>query len=118
MGHNDTLSFWRLVFLFLISITLKKQKNMNNKFCDLLNEFLDHECDDYGLSYSWEWNEDMQCCEVIIKKDDHAVCVAFRYNEDMNSLEIELKEGDWYITREYDSSVKYFWIAVARTLFL
>jgi hypothetical protein len=61
---------------------------MNNKFCDRLSEFLDHECENYGLSYSWEWNEDMQYCEVEIKGDDYVVCVAFRYNVDEDSLEI------------------------------
>jgi hypothetical protein len=91
---------------------------MNNKFCDRLSEFLDHECEDYGLSYSWEWNEDMQYCETIIKGYGHATCIAFQYNEDEDALEVKRTEDDWCITREYDSSVKYFWIAVARTLFL
>jgi hypothetical protein len=90
---------------------------MNDKFSDRLSEFLDHECEDYGLSYSWEWNEDMQCCDVEIKRDDHLFCVAFWYNEDEDALEIELTEDSWYITREYDSSVKYFWILVGPALF-
>jgi hypothetical protein len=90
---------------------------MNYKFIDRLIEFLDHECEDYGLSYSWEWNKDTQCCDVEIKRDDHLFCVAFWYNEDEDALEIELTEGDWYITNEYDSSVRYFWIMVAPALF-
>ena len=90
---------------------------MNNKFSDRLSEFLDHECEDYGLSYSWEWNEDMQCCEVEIKRDDYAVCIAFRYNSPLNNLEIETSEDNWDTTNEYDSSVRYFWILVSPALF-
>jgi hypothetical protein len=91
---------------------------MNNKFCNQLNEFLYHECEDYGLSYSWEWNEDMQCCDVEIERGDHIVCVAFRHNSSLNNLEIKTSEDTWETTNEYDSSVRYFWIMVAPALFL
>jgi hypothetical protein len=34
-----------------------------------------------------------------------------------DELEIELSEGSFYETREYDYSVKYFWMLVAPSLF-
>ena len=93
---------------------------MNNKFTERLTEYLDSECSDYDLTYSWEWNEDTLCCEVEIKRDDytqHNKCLNFRYDELANDLKIELCEDSYYATREFDQTVKYFWMLISPSLF-
>ena len=90
---------------------------MNKEFNKRLFEYLDAECFDYDLKYDWEWNEDIQCCEVTITRDDNSIVLNFRYSENNKDLTIELSEDSWYETREYDSSVKYFWMLVSPELF-
>lgn len=90
---------------------------MNDKFTKRLNEYLDSECDDYDMTYSWEWNDDAQLCEVDINRGKYSKRLFFRYNKDKDDLLIELSEDSFYTTREFDSSVKYFWMLVAPTLF-
>lgn len=94
---------------------------MNDKFVKRLEEYLDSECDDYGLSYKWEWDEDYQWCEVTISRehtnDNHLKILNFRYIEEKDDLEIELSEDSFYTTREFDQTVKYFWMLVAPALF-
>ena len=90
---------------------------MNDKFVKRLTEFLDSECDDYGLNYSWEWNSDTECCEVEITRYDYKAYVEFKYNEKADDLSIEMGEDSWYETREFDYSVKYFWMMIAPEVF-
>lgn len=93
---------------------------MNSKFKERLEEYLDSECDDYGLSYKWEWCEDMGYCEVEIKRDnrdEYTKQLYFKYNEDKDDLSIELSEDSFYTTREFDSTVKYFWMLIAPAIF-
>ncbi len=90
---------------------------MNDKFVKRLTEYLDSECSDYGMKYSWEWDDD---CEVKITLDhdpDRLACINFRYNEDDDDLSIELIEDSFYRTREFDETVKYFWMKVSPSLF-
>lgn len=93
---------------------------MNNKFSKRLEEFLDSECDDYGLQYEWEWDDDCQWCDVTITKEhdtNKLKTVHFRYDENENDLMIELTEDSFYRVREFDQTVKYFWFLVAPALF-
>jgi len=93
---------------------------MNDKFNKRLEEYLSSECGDYDMTYTWKWNEDTACCEVQVKRDDYSQLsteLNFRYNEKNDDLEIELSEDSFYTTREFDYSVKYFWMLVAPALF-
>lgn len=93
---------------------------MNDKFVKRLEEYLNSECDDYGLQYEWEWDEDCQWCEVTLSRDhnpERIKTINFRYNEEKDDLQIELSEDSFYTTREFDPSVKYFWMLVAPALF-
>ena len=90
---------------------------MNRKFIIRLEEFLSTECDDFGLSYDYEWNEDMQRCEVEAIRLKRSKVVNFRYNEREDCLSIELCEDSFCKTREYDNTVKYFWMVICPALF-
>lgn len=92
---------------------------MNNKFAELLKEYLDSECDDYGLSYTWNWNEDTECCEVTVKQEHtgHSAEVDFRFDESKESLTIELSEDCYHETHHYDQTVKYFWMLISPSIF-
>jgi len=91
---------------------------MNKQFAKRLEEYLDSECSDYGLSYAWKWCEDTESCEVTVDRDDtHTKSLNFRYDKDDDNLIIELSEDSFDVTREYDETVKYFWILVAPALF-
>jgi hypothetical protein len=65
------------------------------------------------------WNNDTECCEVKITLDgsDKVKYLNFRYTEEDNDLTIELSEDSFYRTREFDETIKYFWILVAPALF-
>lgn len=92
---------------------------MDKAFILRLTEYLNSECDDYGMNYDYEWSEDEGCCNVTITTDrnDRSTCLKFRYNEEKDDLEIELSENSYYTTREFDESVKYFWMLVSPSLF-
>ena len=90
---------------------------MNKKMIDRLEDYLDSECDDYSWDYSWEWNEDTECCEVEISSEDRNVVLSFQYDEPKDDLSIELGEDSWYVTREFDQTIKYFWMLVAPEMF-
>jgi|GEM_PF-5262839 len=94
--------------------------SMTDNFSKRIEEFLSSECCDYDLSYRWEWNEDTGCCEAEIKRDDYTQYVKslnFKYREGDDDLEIELSEDSFYVTREFDQTVKYFWMLISPTLF-
>ena len=90
---------------------------MDIKFTKRLEQYLESECDDYDMSYSWEWCEDTQNCEVEIKRNDLVKHLNFRYDSKKDDLSIELCEDSFYTTREFDYSVKYFWMLISPTLF-
>lgn len=92
---------------------------MNKKFSARIKEYLDTECSDYGLQYDYKWCEDTECCEVKITTDhnDNIKNLNFRYDDDKDDLSIELSEDSFYVTREFDWSVKYFWMLVSPALF-
>lgn len=88
---------------------------MNKDFSEKLKEYLDSECDDYDLSYKWDWIEDCNFCEVIVTRLDYTSCINFKYEN--NDLAIELSEDSYYKTRWWESSVKYFWMLISPDLF-
>ena len=91
---------------------------MKKEFADRLNEYLKSELSDFGLDYSWEWIEDCQHCEVTIWRDivpKRETTINFKYEHD--ELFIELSEDSFYITREYDETVKYLWMLIGANLF-
>jgi hypothetical protein len=93
---------------------------MNKKFTNRLNEYLESECSDFDMAFDYKCEEDTTCCEVKIYRSDYTKyekLINFKYNEKNDELEIELSEGSFYETREYDYSVKYFWMLVAPSLF-
>jgi len=93
---------------------------MNKNFAKRIEEYLQSECSDYDLIYKWEWNNDAQCCEVEIKRKDYTQNIKhlnFRYNNENDDLLIELSEDSFYITREFDQTVKYFWMLISPSIF-
>ena len=93
---------------------------MKEEFVKRLENYLSSECEDYAMVYKWEWNEDTEICQVEVKRDDHTQNIKylnFRYNELEDDLTIELCEDSFYITREFDHTVKYFWMLTAPALF-
>ena len=92
---------------------------MNNKFTSRLEEYLISECSECDILYEWEWCEDTECCVVKLENQylEDLICINFRYNAENDYLLIELSEDCFYETREFDSTVKYFWMVVAPALF-
>lgn len=92
---------------------------MIKKAVERLVEYLDSECYEYGLMFDYTWVDDCDWFEVEIKSDFNGEisCLNFRYIEDRDVLEIELSDDCWYETKEYDSSVKYFWMKVSPDVF-
>lgn len=92
---------------------------MDNKFAKRIEEYLDSECSDYDLNYSWNWCGDCQRLEVEIRRDgrDEIAYLNFKYDEKKNQLLIELSEDSYYVTEEFEPSVKYFWMLVSPKLF-
>ena len=92
---------------------------MNDKFTKRLEEYLDSECSDWDLDYNWEWIEDCDWCEVTVTRKDagYSKVLNFKYIEEVDDLKIELSEESFYMTREFDDTVKYFWMLVAPAIF-
>lgn len=95
---------------------------MNQKSVKRLEEFLSSECSDYDLSYTWEWCEDCNCFIVTITQgkdsfEPRIIDVNFKYDKESDDLRVELCEDSYELTREYDETVKYFWMKVSPTLF-
>lgn len=92
---------------------------MKKKEIERLTEYLDSECSDYDLTYDYEWIEDCEHYEVTIKRDDYSQytkIVIFKYDSENDDLRIELSEGSFYTTREFDETVKYFWMLITPSL--
>lgn len=90
---------------------------MNEKFSNRLQEYLESECSDYNLTFSWEWDDSCECCNVTIKRDNYTKLLRFKYDELKDDLAIEVCEDCYYTTREFDYTVKYFWMLISPTLF-
>lgn len=93
---------------------------MNENFEKRLKEYLDSECDDYDMGYFIDKDDTSEFwCQVQIFRNDsgNTKWVNFKYDETKDVLLIELSEDSFYETKEYDYSVKYFWMLVAPALF-
>lgn len=91
---------------------------MNKKFVDKLTEFLESECSDYGLGYDWvvsDCHDNAITVSIVRENTDLSIDVDFRFNG--FSLEIEMGDDNWEVVKEYDYTVKYFWMLVSPTLF-
>lgn len=85
-----------------------------------LKNFLDSEVDDYDMSYeieSVDFTEDKPefYATVKVKRWENEIDVCFRVKN--GELQIELSEDCWYNIREFDWTVKYFWMLVSPALF-
>ena len=89
---------------------------MNDKAIAALKDYLDHECDDYGMQYTWEWDDGGEYFDVTVSLEytDRKASVYFRYKA--NKLSIELGEDCWYQTEWWENTVKYFWMIVSPKL--
>ena len=88
---------------------------MKKNFKKRLNEYLSSECDDYDLSYELEWNEDIAAYEAEITRLSNSVIVNFKFMH--GDLMIELTEDNYVRTREFDQTIKYFWMLICPKLF-
>jgi hypothetical protein len=90
---------------------------MNRDFENRLRQYLNAVCVDFGMSYVYEWNQDIECCQVEIKREGKIKYLSFKHDEKFNDVMIELCEYSFHTTREFDYTVKYFWILVSPRLF-
>lgn len=92
---------------------------MNDRFTERLKLYLDSECEDHDMSYSWEWCEDSERCNVEVKTGhpERVAIVSFVYDKDKDELQIETMEDCFTTTHYFNRTVKYFWILVAPALF-
>jgi hypothetical protein len=91
---------------------------MNKKFIERLTEFLESEATDYGLTYDYtasDYHENGIDVKIERENTDLKCEVAFIFNG--TDIEIELSEDSWEVVREYDNTVKYFWMIIAPELF-
>lgn len=92
-----------------------------SNFRKRLNEFLNSECDDYDIGYEIEedMNEDeFSSVDVKIKRFENEIYINFKYDSMKNDLKLELSDDSYYTVREFDYTVKYFWMLVSPVLFL
>jgi hypothetical protein len=86
-----------------------------------LIEFLDTECSELdSLAYeiqSIEFSEDKPEFYAIVKVKYRKNDIDVRFRIKNNELQIEMAEGIWYNVREFDHTVKYFWMIVSPALF-
>ena len=91
---------------------------MNKKFVEKLTEFLESECSDYGLVYDLtlsDYHDNAVTVTIFRENTDSTIDVEFRMKD--NDIEIEIADGCWEVVREYDYTVKYFWMLVSPALF-
>lgn len=95
---------------------------MKEKFKTRLKEFLESEANGDGISHLIDETEFLNWDEytkipVIISRFEKSITIYFGYNSDEKTLEIQSDDCCCYAVREYDWTVKYFWILAAPALF-
>ena len=90
---------------------------MNNKFVKRLTGFLEMECEYYGVEYSYEWCSDCKWCNVTLNRFGDFITIPFRYDEEKDDLSLDMYEDNWKTVREFDWTVKYFWMVVSPVFF-
>lgn len=83
-----------------------------------IEEFLDHQFDDYGIEYSVEFDEDNSSDHekvFIISTDKETPCndviMKVKTEDKKVKLYVEIGEDCWYEVEWFEPTVKYFWIA-------
>jgi len=92
---------------------------MEKRFIERLEEFLDSEATDYGMTYKYKKDDDESFVTVKIELEhqpEKSVEVYIKYNEEKDDLSFELYEDCWETIREFDWTVKYFWMYVSPKL--
>ncbi len=97
------------------------------RFLEKLELFLSIECDDYDINVEILHNEqDPGKAYVTLSRNEHSVDLDFRYlsirynfigDEYHDDIEMCLYEDRYEIVREYDWTVRYFWMKVSPYLF-
>lgn len=82
-----------------------------------LEEYLDSECDNYDLEYNYTFDHDRERFVVEIKRNGKSCYIVLKYEPLIDELSIELIDNCFYVTKEYDYTVKYFWMLIAPALF-
>lgn len=97
---------------------------MRTKFRSALTDFLDSECNNYGMSYEILEDTDDEYIpsvevEINIDHDERSIIERFAWRTDYRSddcLCLEVGEDNWKYVCEFDWQVKYFWMQVSPKL--
>ncbi len=81
-------------------------------FVEQLTALLDSECEDYGIKYDYELEENH--AEVTISLNGLVARISFKYVD--GTLYIDRYEDAWEKIAEYDWTVKYLWMIIAPAL--
>jgi len=96
---------------------------MEKEFRLRLGEFLNTECSEYGLKWEYRFDEDYELLKVTIYREDFypkfEKIMYFDYDEQKKHLRLAMdKDLEVFETvKEYDWSVKYFWMLLAPSCF-
>lgn len=88
---------------------------MEGKFKEELESFLESECDDYGMSFTVEYNGDT--ASVVVSSEYNGRCIDLEFKYENRELLMEMYDGHWETVRWWDWQVKYFWMKVSPVLF-
>lgn len=97
------------------------------RFTERLDSFLGSECDDYGISVEIlrEGTEPYRA-HVVLRRNEYSIDLEFRYRPIQydflddgyhDDIELCLYEDHYEAVREYDWTVRYFWMKVSPYLF-
>lgn len=100
---------------------------INYRFAQKLEAFLDSECDDYDILSETVFDEiSLNKAQVTLSRNGYSVSLKFRYipnryvplyDEVHDDIALCMYEDCYEIVREYDLTVRYFWMKVAPRLF-
>lgn len=100
---------------------------INHRFVLKLQAFLDSECDDYDILSETTFDEvSLNVAHVTLSRNGYSVDLKFRYitnrytplyDEAHDDIALCMYEDCYEIVREYDWTVRYFWMKVTPHLF-
>ena len=85
---------------------------MNRSFANSLEDLLKSECEPYGYSYHWAWDNGEEVCNVEVYLDDTIKYLKFRREKGVLMLNTNIENDTWEKVNWIDRTVKYFWIAL------
>ncbi len=100
----------------MFGTTYNKGYKMNKKFKKRLTDFLDSEVKDYEIKYKIESEEEYGCA-IELEKYNNICYLSFQYIPEKDELELEMNDSNFEVVREFDWTVKYFWMLVAPSIF-